>query len=103
MKATTLEDTILIQAWFAPEIPVSTGPHSYNGLPGAILMVDVDEGQRQIVAKEVKFETIDEALLVEPSKGKKVNREEFKKIEEEKMAEQKAIHGGSGVKMIIRN
>jgi len=102
MKATAMEDSTSITAWFAPEVPIGIGPNNYNGLPGAILMVDVDNGARQLIAKKVDFEPIDHTQLVKPTKGKKVNRSQFHKIEADKMAEQQAINGGNGVRMIIR-
>ena len=104
MKATTVLDTATsVEAWFAPGIAVSTGPESYNGLPGVILMIDVNNGQNLIVAKEVNLDKVDNTLFVKPSKGKKVSRSEFEKIREEKLAEMNAISGGSGVQMIIRH
>ncbi len=38
-KATAMIDTMSIEAWFAPELPVTAGPGLYGGLPGLILMV----------------------------------------------------------------
>ena len=31
-----------MSAWFTPEIPVSTGPSMYGGLPGLILEINDD-------------------------------------------------------------
>lgn len=36
-KATALVDSAVVEAWFAPDIPVSVGPGLYGGLPGLIL------------------------------------------------------------------
>jgi GLPGLI family protein len=103
MKATATDDEHQITAWFTPQIGLGIGPGSYNGLPGAILMIETDEGIREIVAKEVSLSEVDVAEMVIPDKGKKVNREKFKAIEKEKMEEMESINGGPGVRMIIRN
>ena len=34
-------------AWFTPEIPVSTGPAMYGGLPGLIL--EISDGNRTML------------------------------------------------------
>ena len=101
-KAVATDSDQQITAWYTTEIPFSSGPQSYNGLPGLILMVEINGGEREITAVDIELGPIDANLIQPPKKGKKVNREKFLKIEEEKMKEQKAIHGGSGMRMIIR-
>jgi len=101
-----LDDTSRkVVAYFCPQIPVSAGPQSFGQLPGMIMYVDIDEGELIIAAKEVKEGEVDEALLVAPSKGKKVNREQFKKIVEEKQRELEETQGGNGsvIRIIERN
>jgi GLPGLI family protein len=103
MKATAdVDDETSVTAWFATDIPVSVGPGDYNGLPGLILMLDVNDGKRVTVAKEVNLSSVDEGLIVPPSKGKNVNRAEYEKIEAKKMKEMNAQSGGNGVRMIVR-
>ncbi len=103
MKATAEDDEHTVTAWFSPQIPLGIGPNQYNGLPGAILMIEVEDGNREIVAKEISMGAIDGADMVIPEKGKKVNRTKFKAIEKEKMDEMESVNGGPGVRMIIRN
>ena len=103
MKATYAKnDSTEIIAWFTPQIAQGIGPENYNGLPGAILMIDINEGEREIVAKEITLDAVDESLIAPPTKGKKVSRDKFKKIEKEKMEEMESISGGTGVRMVIR-
>ena len=40
-----------------------------------------------IVAQDIDFKKIDKKLITKPKKGKKVTKEEFQKIVEEKMKE----------------
>ncbi|MCU0345460.1 MAG: GLPGLI family protein [Saprospiraceae bacterium] len=92
--------------WFTPQIPVSTGPSIYAGLPGLILEFDMNNGQRTMVATQVAFKKLPKDALVKPSKGKEMTMEEFKVIEAEKMKEMGMEMGGGApgtMKMIIRN
>ena len=101
-KATAMRDSTTIEAWFTPEIPVPAGPGRYGGLPGLILVLTLNDGQTTYVANELSLAPLDEALLVPPKKGKKVTREEFNTIVEEKRKEMEADGRGEGNVFIIR-
>src|SRR5690606_11538905 len=90
-----VDSATALVAWFAPQLAIPNGPADYQGLPGMILQIDINDGHRQITAKEITFEPVDPALLKEPSKGKEVTTEEFEKIREEKMKEMEG-HGPGG-------
>lgn len=95
-KATTMRDSVAVEAWFTPQIPVPAGPASYNGLPGLILVLTEDDGRRSFVAKEVTLEPLAADALVTPTEGRKVSRDEFDAVVEEKMKEMNAQRRGSG-------
>lgn len=103
-QATSGDSAKKVIAWFAPEIPVSSGPSKYGQLPGMILELEANEGKLIISASSITLEQVDKKLMVEPKKGKVVNREEFKKLQKEKMKEMEMEMGGSGgARIIIRN
>jgi GLPGLI family protein len=77
------------------------GPGKYHGLPGAILMISVDDGKREIKALTVELEAIEKDLIKAPNKGKKVTEEEYVEIQELKMKEMAETHGSHSIK--IRN
>ena len=97
MEATsTINDTIPVTAFFAPQIPISNGPGMHQGLPGMILEINIDSGRRVIAATEVELINIEAKDLEKPSTGKKVTKEEFNEIRKEKMKEMREQRGGRG-------
>jgi len=106
-KATYRKDsTHNFIAWFTPQIPVASGPQGISGLPGMILKLDMDDGRMVTEATLVEFKKLEEGIIKVPKKGKKVSKEEFEKIQEEKMNEMEAEYGGSGnskTRIIIQN
>ncbi len=95
-KATLQDSTMNMEVWFTPMIPVSAGPGRYGGLPGLILHIDIDEGSRQITAQDIVLESLEEGLIIEPTEGEKISKEEYQKLREEKMKEMQAEFGGRG-------
>jgi GLPGLI family protein len=96
IKATYTKDTVVTQAWFAPEIKVSAGPENYYGLPGMILKIDIGNGRKVIEAKKVELAKPEAELLTAPKKGKKITRKEYDEILEKKLKEQAELEGGDG-------
>lgn len=82
MKAET-QDTIknqTIHAWFTTEIPVSAGPEGYSGLPGLILMLEINNGTAIIEASEI---TLDEPIafkMPKKIKGKEVSYSAYRSM-----------------------
>src|SRR6185369_6523624 len=92
-----LQDTSKkVTAWFTPAIPVSTGPNGYSNLPGLVLSADIDNGKRIINATSIDLKEIDKSILVKPTEGKKVTKEAFNKIVDEKRKEMQQENGGNG-------
>jgi GLPGLI family protein len=89
-------------AWFTPAVPVQAGPGSYSGLPGLVLVVDINDGKNVITAQKVDLTPIDKSTLAKPKEGKKVTRAEFDKIVEEKAKEMGVEPGQGQTHMMIR-
>jgi GLPGLI family protein len=71
-----------VTAWYTEDIPSLVGPDSFGGLPGAILLVDVNNAEMVYTATEFRNE-VDNKELREPSKGKHITRADFdKKLDE---------------------
>ena len=86
--------TVVMTAWFTPEIPVSTGPAMYGGLPGLIL--EISDGNRTMLCTKVVLNPEEKIKIKEPSKGKVVTNSEFNKIQGDKMNEMRERYNRGG-------
>jgi len=65
-----------VEAWYTEDIPVSSGPETFSGLPGMILQIDINK--EEFVTTAISIEkTGDKKELKEPTKGKKITPEEY--------------------------
>ena len=87
IKATADVDGSVVEAWFTPAIPVQGGPGAYGGLPGMILVLNIDEGREQYFATEIKLGEVAEGSVTPPEDGEEMSLEDFTKIAEEKAEE----------------
>ncbi len=87
-----------ITVWYTDKIRSFVGPEKFNTLPGAVLAVDVNNGERVIVAMKIEFKTLKKNDIVIPTKGQKITSAEFRKMMDEQMEKMR----GNG-RMMIRN
>ncbi len=82
-KATmTTERGSKVVAWYTEDIPVPAGPDRFTGLPGTVLLVDIDSSRIVFAAKEIKT-SADAKELKAPSGGKLLTRADYdKKLDE---------------------
>jgi len=88
-----------VVAWYAPQLRQYLGPEIFNTLPGAILELDVNSGERIITAKKVEARPLKKNELKIPTRGIKTTRVEFQKMMEEHAERMRA----NGADIIIRN
>lgn len=74
-----------VTAWYTLQIPIKQGPSMYYGLPGLIL--EVSAGNESILCSKIVLNPKDGISITKPTKGKKVNQEEYDVIMEKKMRE----------------
>ncbi len=87
-----------ITVWYTDKIRPFVGPERFNTLPGAVLAVDINNGERVIVAMKIELKPLKKNDIVVPTKGQKITPVEFRKMMDEQMERMRA-NGG----MIIRN
>ncbi|MBL7858500.1 MAG: GLPGLI family protein [Cyclobacteriaceae bacterium] len=86
-----------ITAWYTDKLRPFLGPDRFNTLPGAVLAVDINNGERVIVAQKIETRELKKNELKKPTTGAKVTRAEYRKLVDEQMKNM----GNRG--MIIRN
>ena len=69
-----------VEAWFAPDIPVSGGPALYGGLPGMILVLSLNEGRTTYAATEISLDGVGDGLIRVPEVGEARSEEEYRSI-----------------------
>ena len=92
---------LTVTAWYTPQIPVSTGPDTYYGLPGLIL--ELNAGRTTMLCTEVAINTQETLEIEAPNKGKEVSRDEYNKIVKVKTAELKERFQSRGARGGRRN
>jgi len=63
-------DSTKIYAWFSYDLVPSTGPESFNGLPGTILGLATEDGGVVYFAKKVEVIRVEPAVFLIPKKKK---------------------------------
>lgn len=82
-----------ITAWFTPQIQPFVGPDRYSNLPGTVLAVDINNGERVWVARKVQFKSLKKNDIKKPTKGEQVSQEEYRKIVAEQMEKMRSQGG----------
>ncbi|MCC5931738.1 MAG: GLPGLI family protein [Cyclobacteriaceae bacterium] len=83
-----------ITAWFALQLPPFNGPESYASLPGTILALDINNGERVFIARKIEFKTLQKQDIKKPDKGEKISREKFTAMMREQMEKMRNQGGG---------
>lgn len=91
--------TAEITAWYTDQISPFLGPERFNTLPGTVLAVDINGGERVILATKIEPRALKKNELKVPSAGTKVTQEEYRKLVNEQMEKMRQ----SGGNVIIRN
>lgn len=85
---------VAITAWYTPDIPVSTGPANYWGLPGLIL--EVSDGQTTILCSKIVLNPKEKAVIKKPVTGSKVTQAQYEEVVTKKVEEMRQMGGPGG-------
>lgn len=72
-----------ITAWFTVGLQPFLGPDRYASLPGAILALDINNGEQVWVARSVQIRPLNRNEIRKPSRGEVISRQQFNKMMEE--------------------
>lgn len=100
-KATLFDESrkMNIVAWYSDQFRPFLGPENFNTLPGVVLLVDINDGERIITAKNIEFRPLQKNEMKIPHSKNKTTEAEYRKMVKEQMERTRA-HGGN---MIIRH
>jgi GLPGLI family protein len=85
---------VVMSAWFTPQLPVSTGPSMYGGLPGLIL--EINDDRTTMLCTKVILNPKEKIKIKAPSKGKEVTLVEYQQIAKDKAEEMRNMYRGRG-------
>ncbi len=80
-------------AWYATDIISPVGPENNGGLPGVILELDINNKETVYTAIDIK-NTVNKKDIKEPKKGKRVTRDEFRKLQMDMIQNMQMPAGG---------
>ncbi len=90
------------EAWYAPEIAVSSGPWKFGGLPGLILAIRDDAGVLDLEATGVEQRV--EPIRMTDRNYMKTNRKKYLDLKQKVMTDPVGyLTGSSNVRMTIKN
>lgn len=87
-----------VVAYYTDKLRPMLGPEGFGSLPGTVLMVDINDGERLITAVKVEQRHLSKNELKAPSGGQRISEKDFRKMVDEQMKKM----GGPG-NVIIRN
>ncbi|MCH8547112.1 MAG: GLPGLI family protein, partial [Cryomorphaceae bacterium] len=95
MEAMTTDGLDTIYAWFSPRMQLPIGPREFRGLPGAVLYLEADGGNRKISIESIdlSYQPTEADLAFSRPKGKSITYEEFIPFRREKMQEMRDMYG----------
>lgn len=103
MERKEVQDTALVIAWYAVDIPVPAGPAEYQGqLPGLILEMDVNNGKQKFTVTSLS-EKADLNEIKEPTGKKHYTAAEFKAEREKLLKDMQLNNQGGGGSFQIRS
>ncbi len=74
-----------ITAWFTLSIQPFMGPDRFVSLPGAILAVDINSGEKVWVARKIEARPLEKEEIKKPTRGELISRQEYHEMTQEQM------------------
>ena len=78
----TTKNNSNVIAWYAEDILTPAGPENFGGLPGAVLAIDVNDGEIVFTSATID-KKVNSKDLAEPKDGKHITRADFQKTMDE--------------------
>lgn len=82
-----------ITAWFALQMPPFTGPESYGTLPGTVLAVDINNGERVYVARKIEWSDTPPSEIKKIDRGEAIKAADYKEMVRVQTEKMRAAYG----------
>lgn len=91
-------NNVEITAWFSPQLPPLQGPDRFVTLPGTVLAVDINNGERVWVARNIEGREVtpEELTINRPNRAEVMTRKQFDSFLETQMQRMNQNNPGSG-------
>lgn len=80
-----VENLVVVEAWYTPQIPLAQGPAEFWGLPGLIL--EVSAQNTTLLCTEILLNNKEKLEIALPDNGKEITKVDYTKTIREKMVE----------------
>ncbi|HSV76613.1 MAG TPA: GLPGLI family protein [Bacteroidales bacterium] len=94
-------NNVEITAWFAPKLPPFQGPDRFGTLPGTVLAVDINNGERVWVARRIDLREVKPEEILKPTRGDVMTRKEFNQFIEAQRQRMNQNAPGSGAMLRV--
>ena len=91
-EAVAPEEMVVVEAWYAPQIPFAQGPGEFWGLPGLILEVSLEN--TTLLCTEVVINKENKVRIESPEKGKEITKKDYTETVRNKMIEMRSNRMG---------
>ncbi|EAR12427.1 ribonuclease Z [Polaribacter irgensii 23-P] len=91
-SAVVSEKMVVVEAWYAPQIPFAQGPGEFWGLPGLILEVSVDN--TTLLCTEIVINKENKVLIEAPERGTDITKKNYAETVRNKMIEMRSNRMG---------
>jgi GLPGLI family protein len=86
-----------VVAWYTSKLSPFLGPEGFTSLPGTILEININDGERVIIARKIDLQPLKKGDLKIPASGQKISEADFRQVVDDQMKKMGAQGG-----MIIR-
>lgn len=93
------ERKVTTVAWYTDKLRPFLGPEGFDTLPGAVLEVDINDGERVVTAVNIDLRPLKKSELKMSTGGTRTTEKEYRKLMEEQMERMRA----NGANVMIRN
>ncbi|HMT75510.1 MAG TPA: GLPGLI family protein [Chitinophagaceae bacterium] len=91
------------EAWFTSDIPISSGPYLFSGLPGLILKLKEDKGNFNFDLISLTILSNKTPIVLPQKKSMLITRADYRKMYQRMINDPESFDLSQGIKLVTRN